>query len=313
MLPVSSISRAVVVTALFATACKGDHADPSRVAEDPAAAGPPADRAAPPDNAASPAPPASETADRPAPTAAGQPAHEAAAPPFELTELGPDALVVTTQPFAANTLLVRTAGGAIILVDTPTTPADTAAVLDWIRGRWGAEPSYAIASHWHADASGGNQVLVERGVEVISSKATARLVTERGAAGRDELIAMFAERDPETARELEAMIPTPAARTVEVKGRAVLELGGETVELHHPAPSHSPDSIGIYFPERKLLYGGCTVRSDGRSSTSQKPTPAAGPAPSRPSPPSSPRPSSPVTANASTRPCSPSRSRPRRP
>jgi metallo-beta-lactamase class B len=189
---------------------------------------------------------------------------EAAEPPFEVTELAPDVLVVTTRPFAANSLLVRTVGGRIILVDTPTTPAATATLLDWIRDRWGAYPHHAIASHWHADASGGNQVLVERGVETISSIETARLVESRGERGRDALVAMFAERDPELARDLQALQPLPATRQVDVKGRVSLVLGGENVELVFPGPSHSADSLGIFFPERKLLYGGCAVRSDGR-------------------------------------------------
>lgn len=33
--------------------------------------------------------------------------------------------------------------------------------------------------------------------------------------------------------------------------------------LIYPGPSHSDDSIAIYLPTRQLLYGGCTVRSDG--------------------------------------------------
>ena len=188
----------------------------------------------------------------------------ASAPPFEIVELAPDAVVAIHQPWDATSLLVRTASGAVILVDTPTTPADTAELLDWSEARWGAAPSFALNSHWHADATGGNQVLIERGAEVISSAHTARLVAERGARMREELVAAFAERDPDTARELRALRPTPASRPVEVAGRVPLELGGERVELVYEAPSHSPDSIGVFFPARRILYGGCTVRSDGR-------------------------------------------------
>ena len=199
-----------------------------------------------------------------APTApAAAPASEAALP-FEIVELAPDAVVAIHQPWDATSLLVRTASGAVILVDTPTTPADTAALLDWSEARWGAAPAFAINSHWHADATGGNGVLIDRDAEVISSAHTARLVAERGARMREELVAAFAESDPDTARELRDLRPTPATRPVEVAGRVPLELGGERVELVFEAPSHSPDSIGIFFPARRLLYGGCTVRSDGR-------------------------------------------------
>ena len=184
-------------------------------------------------------------------------------PPGAVAELADDVVVITTSPFAANSLLVRTADGTIVLVDTPTTPADTVALLDWTGAHWGAEPRYAINSHWHADATGGNQVLVGHGIEVISSARTARLVVERGEEMRESLVAMFAERDPSTAHTLEALRPTPAGRTYEIADRVTLELGGEQVQLVYPGPSHSPDSIAIYFPARRLLYGGCAVRSDG--------------------------------------------------
>ena len=185
---------------------------------------------------------------------------------FDVTRLTRDALVVKTEPFAANSLVVRTANGTVVLVDTPMTPADTAALLELVRERWGAVPSYAIASHWHADASGGNQVLVDAGIELVSSALTASLLAERGAAMRDHLVAMFRERDPQTARELAALRPTPAPRPIEIGHRTTLVLGGERVDLVYPGPSHSVDSIGVWFPDRRLLYGGCAVRSDGRIS-----------------------------------------------
>ena len=180
-----------------------------------------------------------------------------------VTELAPDVVVVTTEPFAANSLLVRGPGG-IVLVDTPTTPADTAALLDWVRERWGAEPRWAINSHWHFDATGGNQVLIERGVQVISSPLTARQLREKGEGITRELVGMFAKDDPDTAAEIAATRPTPADRVVEIDGRAVLDLGGEEVWLVWPGPSHSADSIAVFFPARRVLDGGCAVRSDGR-------------------------------------------------
>jgi glyoxylase-like metal-dependent hydrolase (beta-lactamase superfamily II) len=181
----------------------------------------------------------------------------------EITELADGTIAWTTQPWTANSLLVRTASGDIILVDTPTTPADTAALIDWIEARWRGKVRWAINSHWHADAAGGNQVVLERGAEVISSRRTAELVATRGPALRAALIKTFARRDPETAAELAELRPTPATRRLEIGGRVELDLGGEEVALLFPGPSHSEDSIAIHFPARRLLYGGCAVRSDG--------------------------------------------------
>jgi glyoxylase-like metal-dependent hydrolase (beta-lactamase superfamily II) len=183
-----------------------------------------------------------------------------------VTELGDGLINVTSEPFAANSLLVRTPDGAAILIDTPTTPADTAALLDWIEARWKTRVRWAINSHWHADASGGNQVLIARGAEVISSTRTAQMLRTRGASMGATLRQMFAgtgARGDAIARELESFRPTPATRQLEIQGAVSLELGGEVVELINPGPSHSADSIGVYLPRSRVLYGGCAVRSDG--------------------------------------------------
>lgn len=183
---------------------------------------------------------------------------------FQVTELGSDAVVVTSEPFAANSLLVRTLSGEVILVDSPATPADTQALLAWAEEHWRGPVTHAVTSHWHLDASGGNQVLLAAGVEVISSKLTALLLRDRGETMKAELIRMFQESDPETATELEAFQPTAAPNPLEISGSRTIELGGELIILLAPGPSHSPDSIGVYFPRLRMLYGGCAVRSNGR-------------------------------------------------
>ena len=62
----------------------------------------------------------------------GEGSREASRPPFEVTELSGDVIVVTTEPYAANSLFVRTEDGSVILVDSPMIPADTLAILAWI-------------------------------------------------------------------------------------------------------------------------------------------------------------------------------------
>lgn len=182
---------------------------------------------------------------------------------FEVTRLLDDAIVVTTQPFAANSLLVRMADG-ILLVDSPTTPADTETLLDWVEAEWETPVTHAITSHWHADASAGNQVLIARGVVVVSSEKTRDLLVDRGDSMREALIEMFAEEDPQTASELEDLHPTAATRVVRIDHRLTLEVAGESIVLIDAGPSHSSDSIGIFIPKLELLYGGCAVRSNGK-------------------------------------------------
>jgi len=192
------------------------------------------------------------------------PAAAAAASSITYTEISDEVVIATSRPFAANSLLVRTKDGTVILVDTPTTPRDTQELLDWTRGRWGSYPTTAVNSHWHFDATGGNQVLLENGVQVIASATTNALLRERGARALEEMLSSFAESDPAIHERLADLRPTPADRAVEVSDRVVLRIGGEEVWLVYPGPSHSSDSIAVFFPGRRLLYGGCAVRSDGK-------------------------------------------------
>ncbi len=38
-----------------------------------------------------------------------------------------------------------------------------------------------------------------------------------------------------------------------------LEFGDEIVQVYYPGPSHSPDNVVVYFPDRKLLFGTCMI------------------------------------------------------
>jgi len=183
---------------------------------------------------------------------------------FVVTKIAPGAFVVTTQPHATNSLLVRTPNDTVILVDTPFTPPDTEELLAWSQRQWGRLPTFAVNSHWHFDATGGNQVLVNNGVEVWSSQRTATALRQRGEQLRLDLMTSFSKRNPDTAKKLRSLRPTPATRIIDIRDSVELVLGGETVQLVYPGPSHSADSIGVFFPARRLLYGGCAVRSDAR-------------------------------------------------
>ena len=44
--------------------------------------------------------------------------------------------------------------------------------------------------------------------------------------------------------------PRPLTRSA-----ITVRLGGKTVELIHPGPSHSPDSTVLMFPEERAVYG----------------------------------------------------------
>jgi glyoxylase-like metal-dependent hydrolase (beta-lactamase superfamily II) len=56
----------------------------------------------------------------------------------------------------------------------------------------------------------------------------------------------------------------PAARTFDARRGISFSFGGERVQVLHPGPAHSPDNVVVHFPARRLLFGGCMIKT-GRS------------------------------------------------
>jgi metallo-beta-lactamase class B len=40
-----------------------------------------------------------------------------------------------------------------------------------------------------------------------------------------------------------------------------LKIGNEDVNVFYPGPSHTIDNVVVYFPKRKILFGGCMIKS----------------------------------------------------
>jgi glyoxylase-like metal-dependent hydrolase (beta-lactamase superfamily II) len=184
----------------------------------------------------------------------------------ELTrrEILPDVWVVTHEkPWAANSLVYRTKGGEVVLVGTPYTPEATAELLDLMAAEFPGAKVTAINPHFHYDAAGGNAALRERGVPVYGSDASAELMTSRGARVNRETAAAL-ESDPARAGIFRNFQFVPPDHTFPLHQTQKLTIGGETVEIFHPGPAHSPDNVVVWFPRQRVLFGGCMVRVGGR-------------------------------------------------
>lgn len=178
-------------------------------------------------------------------------------------EIQPGTWVITHErPLSANSLVVRSVEGDVLLVDTPWTPDATAALLRWIDAELEPTSRKAINTHYHLDALGGNEALRDAGVGAQGLVTTAELLQSRGAALRQGVIDGL--DDPELAEEFASMelLPPPS---LYMAPRFGMPLGpSERYELIFPGHAHSPDNLVVYFPERKLLFGGCLVKG-GRS------------------------------------------------
>jgi metallo-beta-lactamase class B len=173
-----------------------------------------------------------------------------------------DGVFVITHsfPWAGNSMIVEMKNSDLVLVDTPYTPEATAELLEWVEGRLGERKITAINTGFHYDNLGGNSYLIEQEIPVDGSGSTARLLEERGGEMRamtlDWLQAPRYQRYYEAHEALPYVAPT---HLFELDEGLRLEFGDETVQVYYPGPSHSPDNVVVYFPGRKILFGGCMV------------------------------------------------------
>lgn len=159
-------------------------------------------------------------------------------PALEISHLTGDFYVFTTygsykgQRVPANGLYVVTPGGAV-MIDTPWDTTQFAPLLDSIRVRHGKEVVLCLATHSHADRTAGFHFLRERGAKTFSSEQTYQLSRASG-----YKLAEFRFRRDTT-----------------------FTVGGRSFTAYYPGEGHTRDNIVVWFPEARILYGGCLVKS----------------------------------------------------
>ncbi len=140
--------------------------------------------------------------------------------------------LVGSREVPSNGLVVLTEEGAV-LIDTPWTEAQTKALLETVSERLGSPVRRAVFTHAHRDRMGGIGLLKQQGIETYSLAGTA---AEAGFNGF----------------EAPARLLEPGQQ---------LPLKGLQAEIYFPGPGHSPDNAVIWFPEERVLFGGCLVKS----------------------------------------------------
>jgi len=166
--------------------------------------------------------------------------------------------VVTHEgPFSANSLVAEMPDSTLLLADTPPTDDATRRLLRWLHARFGPRAIVAVNSHFHMDAAGGNAAILAAGGTVYASSATVELLRTRGESVRNELAQMF-RGTPDGERFAETPVALPN-RVFPLSEGITLEFGGEAVRVIHPGPAHSSDNVVVFFPDRRVLFGGCMV------------------------------------------------------
>ena len=180
-----------------------------------------------------------------------------------IMQIEEDTFVVTHSfPWPGNSLLVRVSPSDVVFVDTPYENTATKLVIEWIRGHFGQVNIVGINTGFHVDNLGGNAYLLSQHIPVYGSDVTVQLVRERGEQSRAQILEWLKapkhKRFYEAHQHLEFTVPD---RVFNIHDGLQLPLGNEHIEVYFPGPSHSSDNVVVYFPTRKVLFGGCMIKS----------------------------------------------------
>jgi glyoxylase-like metal-dependent hydrolase (beta-lactamase superfamily II) len=142
----------------------------------------------------------------------------------------------TGAGLAVHSGLVLATGEGALIID-PAMTCTATWLRDEIKHRFNVGVSYVVYTHAHADHISGAQVFQNDGALVVANqRAMEPIIGEK--------------------------IPTAVPDRVFDKDMTIT-LGGETVRLHHVAPSHSNSMILVLFPDYKALQ--CTDVCESRS------------------------------------------------
>ena len=176
-------------------------------------------------------------------------------------------LVVDWIPFGrsrvpCNGLLVTIEPNTAIWCDTTYEPNSTKIIYEWIQKTFDKPNLIEINTGFHADNLGGNEFLLSNGVPVYGSDVTARIIRERGKEEKEKIIKTFADSDKTPFHEAcRQMTFKPPDHIFEIEKGMTLKIRQDTIEVYYPGPSHTIDNVVVYFQKRKILFGGCMIKS----------------------------------------------------
>lgn len=159
-------------------------------------------------------------------------------PALKISHLTDSFFVYTTYnnfdgtPFPSNSMYLLTDSG-VVLFDTPWDTAQFQPLLDSLQQKHGRKAVMCIATHSHADRTAGLAYFKARGIKTWSSFQTLQLCHKF----HEKEAAFYFTSD------------------------TVFQVAQQRFEIFYPGAGHTPDNIVIWFPDAKILYGGCFIKS----------------------------------------------------
>ncbi|MGC4020707.1 MAG: BlaB/IND/MUS family subclass B1 metallo-beta-lactamase [Cyclobacteriaceae bacterium] len=132
----------------------------------------------------------------------------------------------------ANGLYLVTNNG-VVLVDSPWDTTQFQPLLDRIKMKHNKNIVMCIATHFHDDRTGGLEYYKKLGIKTYTTKKTDGLSKKRGMKRAEFLI----EKD------------------------TTFTIGQYSFQTYFPGHGHAPDNIVVWFERKRVLYGGCLIKT----------------------------------------------------
>jgi glyoxylase-like metal-dependent hydrolase (beta-lactamase superfamily II) len=161
-------------------------------------------------------------------------------------EVGPGILVRRYAFFDQNIGIVI-GDGALLVVDTRSSERQARELQGEIR-RVSAHPWIVVNTHHHFDHTFGNGAFA--GVEIWGHELCTVAMHEFGETARHRVAGDL----PDLAEELAEVTITVPTRTF--ADRAMLDVGGREVTLHHLGRGHTDNDIVVAVPDAQVVFAG---------------------------------------------------------
>lgn len=134
--------------------------------------------------------------------------------------------------FPSNGMIIIKDGEGI-MIDTPMDDEKTKVLTEYVERNFKVKFTKLIIGHYHSDCMGGINYIHKRGIKSICGSPTYK-----------------------KCKAYKLTMPVQS-----FKKYLQIDLNGLILECRYLGGGHTEDNIVVYIPEKKILFGGCLIKS----------------------------------------------------
>jgi glyoxylase-like metal-dependent hydrolase (beta-lactamase superfamily II) len=150
----------------------------------------------------------------------------------------------------------------MIWVDTPYTDSATELVWNWLKSQNWNEKVIEVNTGFHIDNLGGNGFLLNKSVDIYGTDLTVKMLIDQSENTKSQILKWLKKPKFKRYHDVHSTAKYyPPNKLFAIKQNEGVYILNGLFEIYYPGPSHSKDNLVVYFPDKKLLFGGCAVKS----------------------------------------------------